>query len=886
MALQMEDPEIVSWYVSTTRHTWQRPGGRIRLLTGPTSPTGGDPTLDGDEGRAVASGLTLPDGEDDSPYTTFSSKLTVAVSEEYYDIHALGVAAGDVTGGTPVLNFWPVTPSVGSRDIAATGQIPLDDDDPNEATEFVEVAHRYTMIHDTLMIEYIVTNKTNGTLPVGIRAVIDGRFGGSSDLDGRSVFLPSGDVIDTEKVIPDTVNTTLPDRWVTMDRLDNPTVYLGGTIEGTEVHLPGTAASSAGLPDTIGWGLMRNMGQDAQWDFTPNSVLPLEGEDWGYFVRWNQRDLAAGSSRRYVTYFGMGGAAADYDPPYALAGYAPATLEVVSGDDPSTPAIETAYLADRQGRTAFPVYAYVDNFSPSPMVDGSVRISLPTGLELDPETQPRSRSLGLVARNAETYVSWTVRATTARPGVSVIRFTGPGGKTVERSIKIPALPVLTPEISTLGLELVSIPYEFDNSDAEHVFATLGSLHAGGSNALIRWDPGIDGYQWFPDPFVTNVAPGEGYWLLNRNRLTVALPSDATPLSTSVGHSVTVERGWNQIGNPFTAPVYWKDVNVIDTSGDEWTMGEAVDRGLVGGTLFSYDAENDEYVWESELADVRMDPYRGYWVRCFEDLSLEFPPPNLFAPTGVNAPAAEATVNGWTAALSVSGAGRVRAGRRFGVVSTATDGLDPKDILAPPGSVGNGVSLDANLVTDGGTRMVQDLRSGTGKQEWTLAVRTSASNEPITISWPDLSAVPEDQVLVFEDCASGERRLMKTSAAFTYNSPANGEIRTFKVWVKPRGVGGALVGTANVAAGGAGATIVYSLAQDAQVDIEIRNISGYPIRKVAASKLASAGVNTDVWDGRSERGVRAPGGRYVCTVTARSAEGEQYSVVRTFRLARP
>ncbi len=886
MSLQVENPTIVSWYVSGTRHTWQRPGGRFRLLTGPTVPTGGDPTFTGDEGRAIASALTLPDGEDDSPYTRFSSKLTVAVAETYYDIHALGAAAGDVTGSTPVANFWVSNPTAGSRDIAGIAQIPLDDDDPNDATEFVEVEHQFTLIHDTLMVEYIVTNKSASTKPVGLRVLIDGRFGSASDLDGRSIFLPSGDVIATEKVIPDATTPLLPNTWVTMDRLSNPTVYLRGTIEGAEVHLPGKATATAGSPDQIGWGLMRNAGADAQWDFTPNSVLALDSEDWAYFVKWNQRDLAAGSSRRYVTFFGMGSSSADYDPSYALAAYAPATLEVVAGDDPSTPAVESAYLADSQGRTAWPVYAYVDNFYPSAIVDGSVRISLPSGLELDPESQPRSRSLGTVNRNEVKYVSWTVRAANARPGVSVIRFTGPQGKTVERSINIPALPMLTPELSVNGLEMVSIPYSFQNSDAEHVFQALGSLHAGGANALIKWDPGVADYRWFPDSFVTNVQPGEGFWLLNQNRLSVPLPADAAALDTTRGHTLAVYRGWNQIGNPFTGPIYWKDVRVIDSSGDEWTMTQAVNRGLILASVFSYDAANNEYNWQSELQNVRLDPYQGYWALCREDVSLQFPPPNLFAPADADESETGGTRSGWTAQLTVSGAGRVRSGRTFGVSSTAQDGVDPSDILAPPAGIANGVSLEAALVSGiAKTRMVQDIRQSGGRQEWTLAVSTSAASAPITVSWPDLSQVPEDLVLVFEDPQTGERRLMRTSAGYTFAAPQGGETREFSIWVKPRTAVGALVATANVVQAGRGATIAFTLAQDAEVDVQIRNIAGFPVKRVAAGKVASAGVNTELWDGRNDSGVRVPNGRYLCTVTARDVAGEQHSVVRAFSLAR-
>ena len=900
MALQFENPMIATW-VDTgdapVQHLWQVPAGRIRLLTGPAPPTGGDPTFAGDENRAVAGVLEAVTGPDDYPYSRFTSKLTVAVggtpaTGNFHDIHALGEAAADVTGTDPVWNFWNVPPAVGSRDVFAIAQIPLDDADPNLATEFIEVEHHFTLIHDAVQLDYIVRNKATTPLPVGIRVLIDGRFAGGSERDGQEIYLPNGSAVNSEKVIPDADISVVPNTWITLDRPDNPTVYLRGTLDGSEVRSPGSANESGGKPDQIGWGLMRNLGANAQWTFTPNAVLGLDGEDWAYFAKWNEKDLAPGRSRRYVTYFGIGSSSADYDPPYALAAYSPSVLAITPGDDLATPEVEKFHLTDLQGRSPFPVYAYADNFYPSPLLDASVRISLPTGIELDPPTQPRSKSLGDVGRNELKSVSWTIRPTNTRPGIVIIRFTGPLGKTVERKINIPALPVLTPLPSLRGLEMVAIPYTFSDTDAEHVFQSLGSLHVGGPNALVRWAPDDLSYHWFPDSFVTNITPGLGYWLLNQNRTTIFFPDDTQAVPTDRAYTVNMLQGWSQIGNPFTGPVYLDDARVIDPTGAEWSMREAIDRGLLLATLFWYDAATNQYDWRTELANVRLDPYVGYWLLCFEDLTIQFPPPSLFVPASASEPAAPASapsVNAWRVPLTIAGGGRIRSSRCFGVAPDASDAVDKHDVVAPPRCLPDGVSLTAELIAPGPspTRFMQDIRQpAPSLQEWTLLVDTNVSDQPITVAWPDMSALPPELVATIVDETTGERRYMRTVQSYSYRSRDGGGPRALKIQVQPRPNDRALVVAANVTSTAAGAGIVYSLASDANVDIEIRNISGFPIRRVATNKQASAGVNTELWNRITARGAPAPDGAYLCRITARSpVTGEQNSMVTMFRLAR-
>lgn len=128
--------------------------------------------------------------------------------------------------------------------------------------------------------------------------------------------------------------------------------------------------------------------------------------------------------------------------------------------------------------------------------------------------------------------------------------------------------------------------------------------------------------------------------------------------------------------------------------------------------------------------------------------------------------------------------------------------------------------------------------------------------------------------------------MRTSSAYTYDSGVGGA-RQFRITVRPRaattlGLMGVTCAQADVGA----IAVSYTLSAEAKVDVEVRNIAGRIVRRVAVDKACAAGQNTVVWSGVDERGTRVPAGLYVVQVTARSPDtGESMSVIRTAQVWR-
>ncbi len=888
ISLVLEDPVL---YAPTAGNYWYRPAGRFAINTGPAVPAGGNPTITGDENVRFSGWYSI----DANNALGSTNRETFAVDANTYDIHALMNATATNTIANLVENYWPSPFVATTRGAVGTARIPIDNATPSLAKEFIIVEHRYTVIGDMLKCEYFVTNNTLTPRSVGMRIVVD-PYPLAGISNNEPITLSDNTVLTHEAVIPDPTNpaSAMPVFWDRPDYPDNPVVICKGLIKPPDILDAAGADEAGGIPDQLQFGWYYDMDVVGQYNFTPNTFTSIIGaNNPSIGVKWNQKPLAVGATRRYVTYNGLGDAAADYTAPSTLQCYAPYSLKATPGPDPYSTGTPAAYhLTDQSGNTVFPISVYVDNFGSAPVVAATAQITLPTGLQFEPAGQPLARSMGTIPVNGFVGTSWTVRATTARPGPAVIKIVGPRGTVVNFTINIPAIPVLNPLVSPRGIEMVSIPYTFIDNDAETVFASLGLLGAGANGNVIVWLPSLGTYHWFPDTGTTNIVPGEGFWLLNQNRSVIQLPSSATPVTDNPA-VVSVQKGWNQVGNPFTASVMFSSMQVEESNSATWTMQQAISRGLIMGTLFAYDPPSNGYTWEQQLPNVRMDPYMGYWLYAYEDLTLVIPQPAVFTPEAAKVAASTTTTtpvgaNNWQVPIAVSAAGLVRNNRAFAVKAAAVSGLH--DVLSPP-VMTYGTMLTADFYKDAnatGTPYVVDCRtSAAGVQTWYLAVSTNAANQNVTVTWPDLSQLPANLIATLQDPATGQSRYMRTTTGYTYNSGSTPGQRVLSIVVQPKQGNGSAVTNVMVAqVNGAMVQFTYTLSAAANMDVVVLNISGIPVKHLAAGALAQAGNNTAAWNGLNDRGAPVPSGRYIVQMTAHAPDtGMQSSVVRTFQLNR-
>ena len=211
-----------------------------------------------------------------------------------------------------------------------------------------------------------------------------------------------------------------------------------------------------------------------------------------------------------------------------------------------------------------------------------------------------------------------------------------------------------------GLQMISVPYDYSPDDypkssvaSASIFnnfgavdTTLGNLTSLPTPAfkLAVWDPAtavydMTNYTIDTAPGFTGLADtllvGQGYWVKIPSGLTVGLirrgflaadphtVRGTTVLLTGQQVPIPLAPGWNMVGDPFTGPVLIGTLKV-QYGNQAYGYTDAVNLGLISGTLYSYDSASNKYV--AQDGAKTLDPYVGYWILALQPCTLLVPQP--------------------------------------------------------------------------------------------------------------------------------------------------------------------------------------------------------------------------------------------------------------------
>ena len=175
----------------------------------------------------------------------------------------------------------------------------------------------------------------------------------------------------------------IPDFWQAFDSLAEPEVMSQGTLRGSGVTTPDRVYFT-------NWGVLAESIWD--FDFEIDRIFLRKGEfelDSAIAMFWDPVPLPAGESVTWVTYYGLGGIT-----------IAPGKISL----GVTSPAIVTE---SPDGRTRFPVVAYVENSGEGEARDVKASIQLPEGLILAPGQQAIGQ-LGNLDVGQSVQIAWQV----------------------------------------------------------------------------------------------------------------------------------------------------------------------------------------------------------------------------------------------------------------------------------------------------------------------------------------------------------------------------------------------------------------------------------------------------------------------------------------------
>jgi hypothetical protein len=118
------------------------------------------------------------------------------------------------------------------------------------------------------------------------------------------------------------------------------------------------------------------------------------------------------------------------------------------------------------------------------------------------------------------------------------------------------------------------------------------------------------------------TPGQGAWVYLGQSATIY--DVGTPTPTTQPCAISLQSGWNLIGNPFASAVAESGFSVQTAQG---TATFASGQNAIYTTLYTYPAGASAYT-EQGLTGGSLAPYQGYWMYAFAPCTLLIPPPAI------------------------------------------------------------------------------------------------------------------------------------------------------------------------------------------------------------------------------------------------------------------
>ena len=348
--------------------------------------------------------------------------------------------------------------------------------------------------------------------------------------------------------------------------------------------------------------------------------------------------------------------------------------------------------------------------------------------------------------------------------------------------------------------------------------------------------------------------GKAYWFRHKYNKSVVFDEDSSIAIPLFEYSITLSKGWNLIGSPFSFPVTFEKDSIV---GDIYTYGNFENEGWS-------DAQTDMYPWN------------GYVVHTPEESEITLIPfeENRFAPRAVLNP------EGWFLSLRMEDEDFFNYSSKIGKSIKAKDGLDNYDSPKLP-DLNQNISLLMDINGDNSFVYSKDIRSNENFNGiWNFRVAGGQKGKPIMINGILEGLVPEDLVIAlidiqkresFYDFVNNGVELVKDSGLPYDLKLVAGDIeyvnRTTQEILNNVPIEFSL-GQNYPNPFNPRTKMKYSLPRYAEVNITIYNVLGQEV-VVLLNKEKEYGYHVISWNGNDEYGKQVASGVYFARLTTES-----------------
>lgn len=417
-----------------------------------------------------------------------------------------------------------------------------------------------------------------------------------------------------------------------------------------------------------------------------------------------------------------------------------------------------------------------------------------------------------------------------------------------------------------GVSLVGLPFV-------PAVPTRQGLGLAANTRVAVYDTLIGNYRLDGDAEPLPVNEGKAFWV----RSTGAQSPQVSGTAFTFPVAIQLMRGWNAIGNPLAQPLVWKftaPTNIrISQGGREFTLGDAIRKGLVSAFVWVWDETENRYelVYDPDILPAQSgDPFRndvpawrGFWILAkVDNLYLVIDRSPRIAPL-VTRRAKNNSSDGFLLALTLNKDGKVVGTALVGLRSNLPNRLTvPSPPPAPDGKI-NALVLD-----DGNSA---DIRTGKQKQVWNIQVSESGE-----LRWSGL--IPRNWRATLIDPATNTQVAIRYQSRYQVQSGQ----RLILVLEPETGQPLRIVNLKARQFRGRSLQISFALTAPAEANVTIMTLTG---RKIAVLRSGnrSAGTHQFLWSGTDNNKQIVPAGIYLIQVQVEDEIGRKAQAIQTVML---
>jgi len=326
----------------------------------------------------------------------------------------------------------------------------------------------------------------------------------------------------------------------------------------------------------------------------------------------------------------------------------------------------------------------------------------------------------------------------------------------------PTLTLVKGNGALAGYQVISIPWEISNKDISANFEELG----GGDKTKYRFlryhetpTPGWDEYPGTLNSF----ARGEGYFLNVTNVSEVVLQNGVAPKENrDTLFTLSLKKGWNQIGNPYLTAIQWNDVLTYNniTTGLSKLL-------LFGGTKYN-----------NAVDPGVIEPFKGGFVQADNDIAnLKIPFQGQTSGGRIGNFEKELAGEAWEVNFLLQQNDQEFSVGSIGMEPRANEGKDIFDMVVPPPLFEDKIEMSVAHPEHFMKRFARDVVPTQNEFTWEFDVNANL-DATAQLSWDNSMFGDNAKELYLFDIVLQKAIDMRTEGSYNFNPKESNRFRIY------------------------------------------------------------------------------------------------------------